>query len=242
MYIFNKVYTYAVLTRSALFFHLFFIFFVHATSITLPYSFTAGSPISASQMMGNFASITNALSGTVSSPWAASSSNIYFNTGSVGIGSSAPMRTLDVNGSVNVPASTSNYINNIQIPQVMYQGAGGVTTSGGNYIKYTTMMLDTTNSYNTSTGLFTAPIAGLYWITGSAYVATTSSGTSGLCIYKNGVRLYQQSVVLSSSSAEFSITGGVNLLVGDYVGIYVPASFATLAVDSAHSLSIFLVH
>ena len=80
----------------------FFIFSAHATSITLPYNFTAGSPISASQMMGNFASITSAISSTVSSPWVASSSNFYYNAGAVGIGSSAPTRALDVSGSVSV--------------------------------------------------------------------------------------------------------------------------------------------
>ena len=40
----------------------------------------------------------------------ASSSNIYFNTGSVGIGSSAPTRALDVNGGMNV---TGNIYSNV---------------------------------------------------------------------------------------------------------------------------------
>ncbi len=89
-------------------FYFFFAFLAHATSVTLPYSFTAGSPISASQMMGNFASITSALSSTVSSPWVASSSNIYFNTGSVGVGSSAPAYKLDVGGSMQYAGSLYN--------------------------------------------------------------------------------------------------------------------------------------
>ena len=43
----------------------------------------------------------------MSSPWVLSSSNIYFNTGAVGIGSSAPTRALDVNGSVAVSGSVA---------------------------------------------------------------------------------------------------------------------------------------
>ncbi len=76
------------------------VFSAHATAMTLPHTFAAGNPISASQMMGNFSAITSAIS-SISSPWVISSSNIYFNTGSVGIGSSAPAHALDVNGSIN---------------------------------------------------------------------------------------------------------------------------------------------
>ena len=99
MHILNKL---CAITRSEIFLCFFFMLSAHATSVTLPYTFTAGSPISASQMMGNFASITSAMSSTVSSPWMTSSSNIYFNTGSVGIGSSAPTHALDVTGSMSV--------------------------------------------------------------------------------------------------------------------------------------------
>ncbi len=102
-------------SKMMLFLCFFFLFSAHATSVTLPYNFTAGSPISASQMMGNFASITSALSSTVSSPWVASSSNIYFATGSVGIGSSAPAHTLDVSGDAAV--------------------SGNITCNNGKYLK-----------------------------------------------------------------------------------------------------------
>ena len=117
---------YRAIARSAMLCFLS-VFSAHATSVSLPYSFTAGSPISASQMMGNFASITSALSSTVSSPWVPSSSNIYFNTGSVGIGSSAPGHALDVNGSVSVAGAIS---------------ASGTVSNSGAYAS--TYHLDTT--------------------------------------------------------------------------------------------------
>lgn len=54
MYMRNKVSPIRSVTRSIVLLVLFSRFSAHATSVTLPYSFTAGSPISASQMMGNF--------------------------------------------------------------------------------------------------------------------------------------------------------------------------------------------
>ena len=116
-----NIHAHAALTRSAILLCFFSVFSAYATSVALPYNFTAGSPISASQMMGNFASITSAISSTVSSPWVASSSNIYFNAGSVGIGSSAPARALDVNGSVSVSGSVN--VN------------GNITCNNGKYLQ-----------------------------------------------------------------------------------------------------------
>ncbi len=121
---------------SVVFMCLFPVFLVHATSVALPYTFTAGGPISASQMMGNFASITSALSSTVSSPWVPSSSNIYFNTGSVGIGSSAPTRALDVTGSMNVSGTmTANgglYVNDGMCVRQYVIGYGYVSIDSNN--------------------------------------------------------------------------------------------------------------
>ncbi len=105
-----------------------FVFSAHATSITLPYSFVAGSPISASQMMGNFATITSAISSTVSSPWVLSSSNVYYNAGAVGIGSSAPARALDVNGSVSVSGSLA--VNGAVSATTLNSCSGSITLTG----------------------------------------------------------------------------------------------------------------
>ncbi len=52
--ILNNADTQTAITRSIISFCFFFVFSAYATSITLPFTFTAGSPISASQMMGNF--------------------------------------------------------------------------------------------------------------------------------------------------------------------------------------------
>ena len=134
--ILTKVYTRAAIPRYATFL-CFFALSAHATSITLPYSFTAGSPISASQMMGNFSSITSALSSTTSSPWVPSSSNIYFNAGSVGIGSSAPTHTLEVSGSAAVSgAITALNLNTAPIFST-FANASRYTAATANIWSYT---------------------------------------------------------------------------------------------------------
>ncbi len=144
-----NIHAHTVTTRSTILICFFSVFSAHATLVTLPYSFTAGSPISASQMMGNFATITSALSSTVSSPWVTSSSNIYFATGSVGIGSSAPAHALDVSGSVSATsfigsgagltgfplpkAAAQFYWNGSSIVIINSYNIASITRSGGTY-------------------------------------------------------------------------------------------------------------
>ncbi len=173
MHILNKV-PHAVIARSALFLCFFAALSAHATSMTLPYSFTAGGPISASQMMGNFASITSALSSTVSSPWVASSSNIYFNAGAVGIGSSAPANALDVSG--NVAVSGKITAGNVGFKIITLSGQHGSTVNS-----WTT--------YNLPSGVTLSNVISMtgitnYW-TGASNVRFSAFDTRDPCGYWN---------------------------------------------------------
>lgn len=47
-----------------------------------------------------------------SSPWTPNASNIYFNTGNVGLGTDTPLQRLDVNGDINIPATNGIRFNN----------------------------------------------------------------------------------------------------------------------------------
>ena len=237
MYIMNKV-----STRGAAFLCFFAAFSAHGTSVTLPYSFTAGSPISASQMMGNFSSITSALSSTVSSPWVASSSNIYFNTGSVGIGSSAPAYALDVNGGVRVSGNV------MQPSKPAFFASGGATTytaTAGTNIAFgyltTTFASSSRNAgYNTSTSQYTAPVTGLYYFYYQLFVFASVSGIEPTWFKNGSILSYGYNDALSGflpSTTGQIINGSViiELNAGDYIAIQPRPSTATFTYYGAHS-------
>ncbi len=189
MYILNKVLFTKMMTQFLILLLFFFVFSAHATSVALPYTFTAGSPISASQMMGNFSSITSALSSTVSSPWVASSSNIYFNTGSVGIGSSAPVYKLDVNGSVNATSFVGSG-SGIQLPFFLVTCNSAQSFAANTWIpvNYNYAIKDTLNAFNTATSQYKPQIAGYYSVRASLLALTSNLANTAtfFVIYKNG--------------------------------------------------------
>ncbi len=200
----------------------------------VPYTFSAGNPISASQMNTNFSSV-------VSSQWTTSSSSQIYYPGSIGVGTPAASGFMfNANGDVNV--SGNAYINGVRCPQAAYVG-NGATASPGNYLVYATKNFDTTSSYNTTTGLFTAPLAGLYSVSAACYLATAITGTAIIYVNKNGVRAAQQNCYVNNGGSDFIINTVLYLNVGDTVGIYNPSNApVTLATDSQHPLGIFYVH
>ncbi len=174
--------------NSAMFLLFFFVCSAYATSVTLPFSFSAGSPISASQMMGNFSSITSAISNTVSSPWVTSSSNIYYNAGSVGIGSSAPAHALDVSGTISAASGfRTPFFEAIITSAQTIPGAWTV-------LHFNSVIRDTLGAYDPATYQYKPTIAGYYYCTAMVTVATanslyyaaifkTGNETAGLGIY-----------------------------------------------------------
>ena len=176
---------------------------------------------------------------------------VYF-TSNVGIGTTNPTTSLDVTGAstlrgavtvtgnLYIPNSTSVYINNIQKPQANYVGTSG--SFGLGYIRYESKIIDTTNSYNTSTGLFTSPVQGLYMITASVWCGTNTN-MAVIAIFKNGGPLYTQPIQTNALNANGCIAGGVFLNVGETVGIY---NYYTnnqyISVDASHAIAIFLVN
>ncbi len=162
----------------------------YATPITLPYSFTAGSPISASQMMGNFASITSALSSTVSSPWVTSSSNIYFNAGSVGIGSSAPAYALDVSGSVRAATFLGQGQLKVPVFSIVQGASQSIPAAVETKVNLDTLQFDNFNYWDSANHRWNPKIAGYYQVNGAVMIANNPTLANGnilfSIIYKNG--------------------------------------------------------
>ena len=214
----NKVYhVYRAIICCTILLCFCFMFSAHATSVTLPYSFTAGSPISASQMMGNFSSIASALSSTVSSPWVASSSNIYFNTGSVGIGSSAPAHALDVNGSVVV--STGNLQQVSPVYFAAYQTSTAVANSIGTKVNFGNTITGHA-AYNASTSTFVAPVGGLYYI--NYLLDTAGINAAGLVyayIYVNNLVIYATNYNSTSTLRSIPLSCIYKLNLNDQVTV-----------------------
>ena len=200
-----NIHTHTMITRSAML--LWFVMSAHATSVTLPYTFTAGSPISASQMMGNFASITSAMSSTVSSPWVASSSNIYFNAGSVGIGSSAPTHALDVGGSLAV-AGNINILVYTQTIDMLSLLAMTKTPNTANGSAYSYASTTAAQSYLNSTGFAGGRGAGSPWLGANAIDQTNYLQSAAITAGPLGIN--------NIDTVEYTVPAGRNYAYVNY--------------------------
>ena len=144
--------------------------------------------------------------------------------GNIGIGTTSPAFTLDVNGTVKSNNVKWNYY------------ASSNPTLSGEATGYNTALI---SSSNFSNGRFTATIAGNYFVTASAYVYI-NSGTGAWRLLKNGTTIYGFVEGSSTTSNSFgTISAVVPLAVGDYVSVF---SFTgTVKIDSNCFFSGFLI-
>ncbi len=151
----------------------------------------------------------------------ASSSNIYFNAGSVGIGSSAPAHTLDVSGSVSVSGSL---ISKIPVFYV-YQAVAQTLSSGGpSKVSLDTTSFDNYGYWHADSRKYIPLIPGYYQV--SCGVGSGTNSTSGgiiAAIYKNGLWYTQGNLATGNSvNTPCSTASTIMYLNGssDYLELY----------------------
>ncbi len=92
-------------------------------------------------------------------------------------------------------------------------------TSAGNYIVYNSVYVNVGGGLNTSTGIFTAPVAGVYYLS-AQFLANGGHGDLNLLI--NGT----QRAAARGNSTTAAVSLHYSLAVGDTVRIYVSGAQA----------------
>jgi len=143
--------------------------------------------------------------------------------------------TIDSTGRILTPAR----------PAFRARIAGSSSAHGDQlHLVFETEDFDIGGNYDTSTGRFTAPVAGVYWFGFSGMTATNSSGgaptTNDNIIvsflknsaYIEGARHYEY--VGASNQVTMRMADMVNLSASDYVNVYCSSEFVYSNSNSAY--------
>jgi len=125
---------------------------------------------------------------------------------------------------------------NRNAPSFLAQGINSDTNYTANTIlPYPQVIYDTGSNYNSSTGRFTAPLAGVYLAGHSIWQANSLSGTARARFLVNGSAYKESSASngpssrIKSASEQYSaVTFPINLAVNDYVEVQVFEASCTL--------------
>lgn len=177
----------------------------------------------------NYVTIADSATG---SPPAISASgsdiNIDFNIATKGTG------VVKINGSQIGPTA---FLNPYKFS--VYRN-GALTDSNGAYalLTYDTKTFDTGSNYSTSTGKFTAPVAGFYMFHAEKSSPIGNTGNGTVALYVNGVLTKVGTQIYSGASGTtvgVGVTGLLQLAANDYVQVYTYGGGGAIATGAAYT-------
>lgn len=104
----------------------------------------------------------------------------------------------------------------------VYLNTGTLNVAPNGIIIFDTKLYDTSSNYNTGTGIFTAPVAGFYELSGALQVTGGSSFVMGIEFAKNGARYIRGGEVPATGSANYTIPIApppIQLAVNDTIAV-----------------------
>ena len=92
------------------------------------------------------------------------------------------------NGTAALTIDSSGRVLRATVPAFTVWNVSGVGVLTGDFL-LNTVILNNGGHYSTSTGVFTAPVAGLYYFGFSGFTEANASGSSNIGIKRNGVQI-----------------------------------------------------
>lgn len=114
----------------------------------------------------------------------------------------------------------------------VYRNAAHTSSTTGSVILYDTELFDSSNTYDTATGRFTAPVAGYYWFNASGGNTAATSTIMYMSLRKNGTVVKVGDARTPSVANNLLIVSGmIQLAATDYVdAVFVGGGGSTMSV------------
>lgn len=134
-----------------------------------------------------------------------------------------------ISGPSQIAASEKIVVSALRATSAQVVNAGATSA-----VVFNSATVDTSGSFNTSTGRFTAPRAGQYLFSPNLYTTSSTTGTCSLYLYVNGSVSRTTAYQTNTGVTQMTPTFIMNLIQGDYVEVYLsPVTANTTVVSSA---------